>query len=143
MVLPKAGQTEYYRADASNRKYVIPLSGSAKIPRLRQYSNRCALCKMCSAKSNFGNFKLEKNVNFGRNFLSRRFKNKKNVWTTKARKNPHRKFRGTCTKFLEFKVKKYAVKMAKFSKIPEKFDKQNFGKKMLLAAKKIKILQKF
>jgi hypothetical protein len=26
-------------------------------------------------------------------------------------------------------VKKYAAKMAKFSKIPEKFDKQNFGKK--------------
>ena len=40
-------------------------------------------------------------------------------------------------------MKKYAVKMAKFSKIPEKFDKQNFEKKMLLAAKKIKILQKF
>ena len=33
--------------------------------------------------------------------------------------------------------------MAKFSKIPEKFDKQNFEKKMLFAAKKIKILKKF
>ncbi|GEM_PF-4984774 len=76
-------------------------------------------------------------------FFHEDFKTKKNVWTTKARKNPHRKFRGTCTKFLKFKVKKYTVKMAKFSKIPEKFDKQNFEKKMFFAAKKIKILQKF
>jgi len=44
---------------------------------------------------------------------------------------------------LKVKVKKYTVKMAKFSKIPEKFDKQNFEKKMLFAAKKIKILKKF
>ena len=33
--------------------------------------------------------------------------------------------------------------MAKFSKIPEKFDKQNFGKKDAFRGKKIKILQKF
>ena len=75
-------------------------------------------------------------------FFHEDFKTKK-VWTTKTRKNPHRKFRGICTKFLKVKVEKYAVKMAKFSKIPEKFDKQNFEKKMLLAAKKIKILKKF
>jgi hypothetical protein len=40
-------------------------------------------------------------------------------------------------------VKKYAAKMAKFSKIPEKFDKQNFGKKDAFRGKKIKILKKF
>jgi hypothetical protein len=33
-------------------------------------------------------------------------------------------------------VKKYAAKMAKFSKIPEKFDKQNFGKKDAFSGKK-------
>jgi len=69
-------------------------------------------------------------------FFHEDFKTKKNLWTTKARKNPHRKFRGICTKFLKVKVKKYAVKMAKFSKIPEKFDKQNFGKKDAFRGKK-------
>jgi len=91
---------------------------------------------MCSAKLNFGNFKLEKNANFGRNFSFTKILKQKKVWTTKTRKNSDRKFRGTCTKFLEFKVKKYAVKMAKFSKIPEKFDKQNFGKKDAFSGKK-------
>ena len=76
-------------------------------------------------------------------FFHEDFKTKK-VWTTKTRKNSDRKFRGTCTKFLEFKVKKYAVKMAKFSKIPEKFDKQNFGKKDAFSGKKkIEILKNF
>ena len=70
-------------------------------------------------------------------FFHEDFKTKK-VWTTKTRKNSDRKFRGTCTKFLKVKVKKYAAKMAKFFKIPEKFDKQNFEKKMHFAAKKLR-----
>ena len=40
-------------------------------------------------------------------------------------------------------MKKYAAKMAKFSKIPEKFDKQNFEKKMLFAAKKLRFCKSF
>lgn len=39
-VLPKAGLTEYYRADGSKPTFVILLNGSAETPRLRQYPNR-------------------------------------------------------------------------------------------------------
>jgi hypothetical protein len=34
-------------------------------PAERKALNRCTLCKMCSAKLNFGNFKLEKNAMIG------------------------------------------------------------------------------
>jgi len=56
-----------------NQSLVLRINICGENRHLRQARNRCALCKMCIAKLNFGNFKFEKNANFGRNFLSRRF----------------------------------------------------------------------
>ena len=51
------------------------------------------------------------------------------------RKNSERKIAELDQNYCKFKVKKYAVKMAIFSKFPEKFKNKIFKKKMLLAAK--------
>ncbi|AZI66176.1 hypothetical protein EIB71_00105 [Kaistella daneshvariae] len=71
--MPKAGLKFFDWTFVQGSTLVILLKFCAKNPRLRQAAKRCALCKMCSAKFNFGNFKFEKNADFGRNFLSRRF----------------------------------------------------------------------
>jgi len=90
------------------------------------------------AEANFGNCKLEKNANFRRNFSLTKIYKKENDWTTKARKNLGRKFRKLDQNSGKLKVKKYSVKMANFSKFPEKFDKQNFEKKDAFSGEKLR-----
>ena len=73
--------------------------------------------------------------NSGGIFLDKYFKIRKRLDDKSAQKKSDRKFRGIGRNSWKFKVKKYAVKMANYSKFPEKFKNKIFKKKMLLAAK--------
>jgi len=68
-------------------------------------------------------------------FLDKYFKIRKRLDDKSAQKNSDRKFRRIGRNSWKFKVKKYAVKMANFSKFPEKFKKENFQKKDAFSGK--------
>ena len=77
----------FSKPEITQREIYISLQQSGKLSPQREAAERCALCKMCSAKLNFGNFKLEKNVSFGRNFLvDKDFKTKKTFGPQKRAK---------------------------------------------------------